>query len=225
MLFCTLVGLTIERIAYRPLRSAPRLNVLITAIGVSLFLENLGQVVFGSDPRVFPALIPTRALIDGDGLSLNNIQVTVILVSAILMVALHWIVHRTKLGTAMRAVSYDIEIAGLMGIPTDRIIAFTFIIGSSLAGSASILYGLSYPKIEPLMGVLIGLKAFVAAVFGGIGNILGAAVGGIVLGLAETFVVYYGFSSFRDALAFGILIFILLFRPAGLFGVMRREKV
>jgi branched-chain amino acid transport system permease protein len=225
MFFCMVVGLTIERIAYRPLRSAPRLNVLITAIGVSLFLQNLGQVVFGSDPRVFPNLLPYRSLLGDSGLSLSNIQVTVIAVSAILMVGLQWIVHHTKLGIAMRAVSFDVQVASLMGIPTDRVIAFTFIIGSSLAGCASILYGLSYPKVEPLMGVMIGIKAFVAAVFGGIGNIMGAAVGGIVLGLAETFVVYYISSTFRDALAFGILIFILLLKPAGLFGVLRREKV
>ncbi len=226
MLFCTAVGLTVERIAYRPLRRAPRLNVLITAIGVSLFLENLCQVIFGADPRVFPALIPTRSLLsENSGISLNNIQVLVVVVSIVLMVTLQWIIKHTKLGIAMRAVSFDIEVANLMGIPTDKIIAFTFVIGSSLAGCAAILYGLSYPKIEPMMGVIIGIKAFVAAVFGGIGNIMGAAIGGIVLGLAESFVVYYGFASFRDAIAFGILIFILLFRPAGLFGVQRREKV
>lgn len=225
MAFCVAVGLTIERIAYRPLRSAPRLNVLITAIGVSLFLENLGQIVFGADPQVFPSLIPTRSLLEGDGLVLNNIQLTVIIVSVLLMLLLHWIVRHTKLGIAMRAVSFDIEVANLMGIPTDTIIIFTFTIGSSLAGAAAILYGLSYPKIEPLLGVMIGLKAFVAAVFGGIGNIMGAAVGGIVLGLAEAFTVYYVSSTFRDAIAFGILILILLFRPAGLFGTFRREKV
>lgn len=225
MAFCVAVGLTVERIAYRPLRSAPRLNVLITAIGVSLFLENLGQIVFGADPQVFPALISTKSLLEGDGLVLNNIQVTVVIVSVLLMLLLHWIVRYTKLGIAMRAVSFDIEVANLMGIPTDTIILFTFTIGSSLAGAAAILYGLSYPKIEPLLGVMIGLKAFVAAVFGGIGNIMGAAVGGIVLGLAESFTVYYVSSTFRDAIAFGILILILLFRPAGLFGTFRREKV
>lgn len=225
MCFCTVVGLTVERIAYRPLRSAPRLNVLITAIGVSLFLQNLGQVVFGADPRVFPSIIPTRTLFGEDGLVINNIQILVIVVSALLMVLLHWMVHHTKLGIAMRAVSFDIDTANLMGIPTDRIIAFTFVVGSSLAGSASILYGLSYPKIEPFLGVMIGLKAFVAAVFGGIGNIMGAAVGGVVLGLAESIVVYYVSSSFRDALAFAILILILLFKPAGLFGAPQREKV
>ncbi len=225
MMFCTAVGLTVERIAYRPLRKAPRLNVLITAIGVSLFLENLGQVVFGSDPRVFPALIQTQSLFGENDVSLNNIQVLVVVVSFVLMFTLQWIVKHTKLGNAMRAVSFDLEVANLMGIPTDRIIMFTFIMGSSLAGVASVLYGLSYPKIEPMMGVILGIKAFVAAVFGGIGSITGAAIGGIVLGLAESFVVYYGLASFRDAIAFGILILILLFRPAGLFGVLRREKV
>jgi len=225
MAFCVAVGLTVERIAYRPLRSAPRLNVLITAIGVSLLLENLGQIVFGADPQVFPSLISTKSLLEGDGLVLNNIQVIVVVVSVVLMLLLHYIVRHTKLGIAMRAVSFDIEVANLMGIPTDTIIIFTFTIGSSLAGAAAILYGLSYPKIEPLLGMMIGLKAFVASVFGGIGNIMGAAVGGIVLGLAEAFTVYYISSTFRDAIAFGILILILLFRPAGLFGTFRREKV
>lgn len=225
MFVCTSVGLLIERIAYRPLRNAPRLNVLITAIGVSLLLQNLGQVVFGSDPRVFPALIQTRSLFASDELVLSNIQLIVILVSALLMVILHWVVHRTKMGTAMRAVSYDIQVANLMGIPTDRIVVFTFVIGTSLAGAASILYGLSYPKIEPMLGVMIGLKAFVAAVFGGIGNIVGAALGGIILGIAEALTVYYVSSSFRDAIAFTILILILLLRPAGLLGTHRREKV
>ncbi len=139
MVTCTLLGLFIERVAYRPLRRAPRLNVLITAIGVSLLLQNLGQVIFGADPRVFPSLIATKSVLTGDNLILDNIQILVIVTSAILMVVLHAIVHHTKIGTAMRAVSFDIEIASLMGIPTDRIIAFTFVIGSSLAGCASIL--------------------------------------------------------------------------------------
>ena len=224
MLFCIALALTVERIAYRPLRNAPRLNVLITAIGVSLFLQNLAALMYGSDPRLFPSIISTASLLSGE-IILDNIQVIVISVSAFLMVFLTWIVHRTKLGIAMRAVSFDIEVANLMGIPTDRVISFTFIIGSALAGCASILYGLSYPKVEPFMGVMIGLKAFVAAVFGGIGNIAGAAVGGIILGLAETFVVYYVSSSYRDAIAFALLILVLLFRPAGLFGSFRREKV
>lgn len=225
MIGCTLVALLVERIAYRPLRNAPRLNVLITAIGVSLFLQNFAQAQIGSEPRFFPDIIATQSLLNSEDLIINNIQIMVLVISAILMVVLHLIVHHTKLGTAMRAVSFDIEIANLMGIPTNRVIAFTFTIGSSLAGAASILYGLSYPKIEPLLGTLIGLKAFVAAVFGGIGNIMGATVGGIVLGLAENIAVYFGGSTYRDAIAFGILILILLFRPAGLFGTFRREKV
>jgi len=225
MFFCTAVGLTAERVAYRPLRSAPRLNVLITAIGVSLFLQNLCIVIFGAQPRLFPPLIEYFAIIDSEELVVGNIQVIVVLVAVLLVGVLHWLVQHTKLGIAMRAVSYDLETASLMGIPTDRIIAFTFVMGSSLAGGAAILYGLSYPKIDPLMGVLIGIKAFVAAVFGGIGNIMGAAVGGLLMGLAESLVVYYGASTFRDALAFGILILILLFRPEGLFGTVRPEKV
>jgi branched-chain amino acid transport system permease protein len=225
MVFCSAVGLTIERIAYRPLRKAPRLNVLITAIGVSLLLQNIGLIVFGADPQVFPSLIETKPVFGNGDLIINNIQLLVLVVSAVLMVVLNWIVQKTKLGVAMRAVSFDVEVASLMGIPTDRIIAFTFILGTSLAGSAAILYGLSYPKIEPLLGVMIGLKAFVAAVFGGIGNIYGAAVGGLILGLSETMVVYYVSSTYRDALAFGILILVLLFKPAGLFGVLRKEKV
>lgn len=225
MLFCTLVGLTVERIAYRPLRKAPRLNVLITAIGVSLFLENSGQLIFGADPRLFPSLMEVYPVFQRENFVVNNLQIFVILTSGCLMFFLNWIVQHTKIGIAMRAVSFDIEIAGLMGIPTDRVILFTFFMGTSLAGCASMLYGLSYPKVEPMLGVMIGLKAFVAAVFGGIGNIIGAAVGGIVLGLAESFVVYFGYSSFRDAIAFAILIAILLFKPAGLFGKLRPEKV
>lgn len=225
MLACIFVSLTVERIAYRPLRKAPRLNVLITAIGVSLFLQNFVQVTAGADPRFFPRVIETQSLLGGEGLVITNIQVMVLAVSAILMLLLNFIVHHTKLGTAMRAVSFDIEIANLMGIPTDSVISFTFIIGSALAGAASILYGLAYPKIEPLLGTLIGLKAFVAAVFGGIGSIMGATVGGLVLGLAEAITVYLGASTYRDAIAFGILILILLVKPAGLFGTVRREKV
>jgi branched-chain amino acid transport system permease protein len=225
MVFCVIVGLIVERLAYRPLREAPRLNVLITAIGVSLLIQNLGQVFFTSDPRFFPSLIPTVPLLSSEDLVLTNIQLIVIVVSLLLMGILHFFVHHTKLGTAMRAVSFDIQIANLMGIPSDRIISLTFMIGCSLAGSASILYGLAYPKIEPLLGVMIGLKAFTAAVFGGIGNIMGAAIGGIILGLAESFSVYYLSSGYRDAISFGILILILLFKPAGLMGTPRREKV
>jgi branched-chain amino acid transport system permease protein len=227
MLACMAVGALVERLAYRPLRSAPRLNVLITAVGVSLLLQNLGQIVFGSTPRVFPPILETVRLHpwEGSDLVVTNIQLYVISVSALLVLLLSYLVHRTKLGIAMRAVSFDIEVASLMGIPTDRVIVFTFLIGSSLAGCAAILYGLSYPKIEPLMGVGIGMKAFIAAVFGGIGSLWGAALGGVVLGLAESFTVFYISSTFRDAISFALLVLVLLVRPSGLFGSARKEKV
>ncbi len=227
MIACMLVGALVERLAYRPLRSAPRLNVLITAVGVSLLLQNLGQIVFGATPRVFPSVIETVSYYpwEGSDLVLTNIQLIVIGVSALLVLGLTYLVHRTKLGIAMRAVAFDIDVASLMGIPTDRIIVFTFLVGSSLAGCAAVLYGLCYPKIEPMMGVGIGMKAFIAAVFGGIGSLSGAAVGGLVLGLAESFTVYYVSSTFRDAISFALLVLVLLVRPSGLFGVVRKEKV
>ncbi len=224
-LACVMLGLFIERVAYRPLRKSSRLNVLITAIGASLLLENIGLLLFGADPKFFPSFIPTVNMLGSGQLMFNNIQLIVLCVSLSLMVILHRLIHHTRTGMAMRAVSYDIETANLMGIHSDKIIAVTFALGSALAGAASILYGLSYPKIEPLLGTIIGVKAFVAAVFGGIGNIMGAAVGGILLGLLETFVVYYVSSSLRDGIAFGILILVLLFRPSGLFGTTRKEKV
>lgn len=225
MAACVVLGTLIERFAYRPLRSAPRLNVLITAVGVSLLLQNSAQILWGATPRVFPSVITTQPLWEGTELVFTNVQLIVILCSALLVWGLTFLVHRTKLGIAMRAVSYDFDVASLMGIATDKIIVFTFMVGCALAGCASILYGLSYPKVEPMMGVWIGMKAFVAAVFGGIGSLTGAAVGGLVLGLAESFTVYYVSSTFRDAIAFAILILVLLFRPSGLFGVVRKEKV
>lgn len=226
MSLCIVLSLCIERICYRPLRSSPRLNVLITAIGVSILLENSVQAIFDSDPRVFPDLIPTHDVIhNASGLLITNIQLIVIFASLFLMFFLNFIIHHTKIGTAMRAVSYDIVVAELMGIPTNKVIIFTFFIGSALAGSASILYAMAYPKVDPFLGMMIGIKAFIAAVFGGIGNIMGAAIGGILLGLLETFTVYYVSSSFRDAIAFGLLIIVLLFKPAGLLGTFRREKV
>jgi branched-chain amino acid transport system permease protein len=220
-----LLGYLIERFAYRPLRNVPRLNLLITAVGVSLFLENLGQVVFGATPRVFPEIMPNVALFQSGELSITNQQVTVFGTSIFLMVVLEWIVQKTKLGRAMRAVSHSHETASLVGIPTDTIISVTFIIGSALAAAAGILVGISYPRVDPLMGVMIGLKAFVAAVLGGIGSIRGAVVGGFIMGISEAMVVGYGSSTYRDALAFAILILILIFKPAGLFGKYQPEKV
>ncbi len=225
MVGCSLVGMIIERFAYRPLRRAPKLNTLITAIGVSLFLQYAGQVVFGADPKNFPTILEDRALLKFGDVELQLFDVTILTVAVLFMAALHYMIHHTKVGKAMRAVSTNAMAASLMGIDTDKIIARTFIIGSSLAGVGSILVGMKYPKIDPLMGMHIGLKAFVAAVLGGIGNLGGAVLGGIIMGLSEEMVVGYLSSTYRDALAFSILILILFFRPAGLLGKWQAEKV
>ena len=224
MLGCAVLGMVIERLAYRPLRGAATLNVLIAAIGVSLLLEYSGQVFFGAAPRTFPALFPSINFSVG-GLVLSTNQLLVIVVTALLMVALQFIVHRTKIGTAMRAVSLNPKAAQLVGINIDVVISFTFALGSALAAAGGILYALNYPSIDPLMGVMPGLKAFVAAVLGGIGNIPGAALGGLILGTVETFVNGSQWSTYKDAIAFAVLIGIMLFRPAGLLGKFTVEKV
>jgi branched-chain amino acid transport system permease protein len=221
---CAVLGIVIERLAYRPLRGGATLNVLITAIGVSLLLEYSGQVFFGAAPRTFPAVFPSANFSVG-GLVISSNQIVVIVVATLLMVALEFIVHRTKIGTAMRAVSLNPKAAQLVGINNDIVISFTFGLGSALAAAGGILYALNYPSIEPLMGVMPGLKAFVAAVLGGIGNIPGAALGGLILGVVETFVNGSQWSTYKDAIAFAILIAILLFRPAGLLGKFTVEKV
>jgi branched-chain amino acid transport system permease protein len=222
---CSILGVTIERLAYRPLRNSPKLNILITAIGVSLLLQYSGQIVFGSDPKLFPEVIKDMTLFKIGGVDIHSLDITIFIVGTIVMIGLHFLVQHTKIGTAMRAVSSNEMVARLMGINVNRIISFTFIIGSSLAGVASVLVGLKYPKIDPLMGMLFGIKAFVAAVLGGIGSLPGAMLGGVLLGLCEEMVVGYLSSTYRDALAFGILIIILLVRPAGLLGSVLREKV
>jgi branched-chain amino acid transport system permease protein len=224
MFICALLGFLNERIAYRPLRNAPRIASLITAIGVSFLLEYGGQFVFGPDPKFFPTLVK-KDVIHLGGVVTTNYQLIVLAVAIVFMGILQYIVYGTKFGRAMRAVSFNFETASLMGIPTDRVISTTFIIGSMLAAVAGILYGLSYPKIDPLMGIMPGLKAFVAAVLGGIGNVPGAVVGGLVIGIVEAFVGGSQFSNYRDAIAFVILIVILLFRPSGLFGKYEPEKV
>jgi len=224
MICCGIFGFISERVAYRPLRNSPRIASLITAIGVSFFLEYGGQMVFGPDPKFFPTLIPKK-IINFGGITTTNYQIIVLIVALAFMALLQYIVYGTKFGRAMRAVSFNFETAALMGIPTDRIISMTFIIGSTLAGVAGILYGLSYPKIDPLMGIMPGLKAFVAAVLGGIGNVPGAVVGGLIIGVVEAFVGGSSFSNYRDAIAFVILIVILLFRPTGLFGKYQPETV
>jgi branched-chain amino acid transport system permease protein len=224
MLGCALLGVIIERLAYRRLRGGPTLNVLITAIGVSLLLEYSGQVFFGATPRTFPSVFPSANYNFGS-LVISTNQLIVIVVAALLMVGLQLIVYRTKIGTAMRAVSLNPKAAQLVGVNNDVVISFTFALGSALAGAGGILYALNYPSIDPLMGVMPGLKAFVAAVLGGIGNIPGAALGGLLLGTVETFVNGSQWSTYKDAIAFAILIIILLFRPAGLLGKFTVEKV
>lgn len=225
MIGCGLLGFTIERLAYRPLRNAPKLNALITAIGLSLLFEYSGQIVFGATPQLFPNILADSIIFSVGDVRITRFDATILLTSLSLMVILRYIIQSTKLGKAMRATSFNGQWASLMGIPVDRIISMTFVIGSALAAAGGILVGIKYPKIEPLMGVMIGLKAFVAAVLGGIGNIAGAVLGALIMGVAEEFVVGYGASTYRDALAFGILIVILLFRPAGILGKFSVEKV
>lgn len=224
MIGCAVLGVTIERLAYRRLRSAPTLNVLITAIGVSLLLEYSGQVFFGAAPRTFPPIFP-EANYQVGGLVISSNQIAVIVLAALLVVGLQLIVYRTKMGTAMRAVSLNPKAAQLVGVNIDIVISFTFALGSALAAAGGILYALNYPSIDPLMGVMPGLKAFVAAILGGIGNIPGAALGGLILGTVETFIGGSQWSTYKDAIAFAVLIVILLFRPAGLLGKFTVEKV
>jgi branched-chain amino acid transport system permease protein len=224
MASCAVLGMTIERLAYRPLRGAPTLNVLITAIGVSLLLEYSGQVFFGAAPRSFPPVLPSAQLSLG-GLVLSSNQLVVILGTAALMWALRLVVLRTRIGMAMRAVSLNPQAARLVGVNNDVIISFTFGLGSALAGAGGVLYAINYPSIDPLMGVMPGLKAFVCAVLGGIGNIPGAALGGLILGTTETFVGGSSWSTYKDAIAFAVLILILLLRPGGLLGRPTIEKV
>lgn len=225
MVVCSVLGFLIERLAYRPLQNSPKLNILITAIGVSLLLQYSGQIVFGADPKVFPEVIRDNILFQYGSIQLSLFDVTIFGVGILAMIGLHFLIYRTKMGTAMRAVSCNAPAARLMGINVGQVISFTFIVGSSLAGVGSVLVGIKYPKIDPLMGLLIGLKAFVAAVLGGIGSLGGAVLGGVIMGLSEEMVVGYLASTYRDALAFGILIVILIFKPSGLLGKSYTEKV
>jgi branched-chain amino acid transport system permease protein len=224
MIGASVVGMIIERFAYRPLRTAPRISLLITAIGVSFLLENLMVLIVGASPRSFPQSIPVDIYNIG-GLILTNRQIIILLISILLMIFLQFIVMRTKIGKAMRAVSQDKEMALMLGINIDSVIAFTFALGSALAAAGGVLVGLYFNKIEPYMGVMPGLKAFVAAVLGGIGIIPGAMLGGFILGIAEILVSAFISSTVRDAVAFIILIIILLVRPSGLLGKYMREKV
>jgi branched-chain amino acid transport system permease protein len=226
MAACAVTGFIIERLAYRPLRQAPRLNVLITAIGVSLLLENVGQLVFGKNVVQFPS--PPEHTVVWAGVNVRGIEMIAIASTMLLVAILYRLVFGTKIGRAMRAVAIDHNVAGLMGIPVDRVISMTFVIGSALAGAAGLIVGVTYGQIKQpadASWILYGLKAFVAAVIGGIGNLPGAVLGGLLLGLSEQFVAGYISTTFRDAIAFALLILILLVRPSGLLGKRVVEKV
>lgn len=224
MAMSALLGIIIEKVAYKRLRNSPRITLLITAIGMSLLLENGFRLIFGPNPKPFPELLTTKIYHFGP-LRLNNIQLIIFAVSIVLVVLLEYIVFKTKTGKAMRASSYDIEAAKLMGINVDKIISLTFAIGSALAGAGGILVGIAYPRIEPYMGIMPGLKAFVAAVLGGIGVIPGAMLGGLVMGVAETFTKAFISTRLSDAIIFSILIVVLIVKPDGLLGKQIKEKV
>jgi len=231
MAACGAAGFLIERFAYRPLRNAPRLNVLITAIGVSLLLQNTGQlkVFFGPYPKSMPRLVPDVPLAELAGVKVPLVDVLVAGVAILLMLGLEWLIFRTKLGRAMRAVSFDTRNAALMGINVNAVISFTFVLGSALAAAAGFLYAMKYPaglkQPADTSWVMLGLKAFVAAVVGGIGNVRGAMLGGIVIGLLEFFGVAYLDPLYRDVYVFSLLILVLLFRPTGILGRATVEKV
>lgn len=224
MIFCALVGMLIEFVAYRPLRHSSRIAVLITAIGVSYFLENGMSVLFSGDTRDFPQVIK-QVNYEWFGIRVTNIQLLIFATTIILMIILQLIVKKTKMGRAMRAAAADPVAAELMGINTNGTISFVFAIGSAMAGAAGVLIGLYYNSIEPTMGLTPGIKAFVAAVVGGVGSIPGAAVGAVIVGCLESMMQAIGFSAFKDAAVYVVLIIVLLFLPAGLFGNKQPEKV
>jgi branched-chain amino acid transport system permease protein len=225
MMVCAVLGVIIERLAYRPLRNQPKLAVLITSIGVSLLLSYGGQIVFGVNQKAFPDLLPPIRIALGEGVTISGNHLLVMVVTLILLIGLREVVLRTRFGLALRALSQNRDAAALMGVNSNAVIALTFAVGSALAGAAGVLYAMNIHSIEPLMGTLPGIKAFVAAVLGGIGSLPGAAVGGLLLGLSECLLGGSFLSSYRDAIAFGILIVILLIRPSGLFGSSAAEKV
>ena len=221
---CMLLGVLIDKVAYAPLRDAPRLSILITAIGVSYFLENGSQLLFGADAKVVPAYTSVSNIQVGD-LTLSFSAIVTVVVTAVATVALTFLVQKTKLGKAMRAVSEDMGAARLMGINVNTTISFTFAVGSALAGIGAVLYCMAYTQASPTMGIMLGTKAFVAAVLGGIGSIPGAVIGGLLVGFAEVFVSAIGLSVWQDAVVFLLLIVVLIVKPTGLLGRPMTEKV
>ena len=225
MVACAVLGVVIERVAYKPLRKSTRVAALITAIGVSYLLENVMSYFFGAESRPFPSDFGTETFTLFGDVSVNGKQILIFGVTVVLMALLQFIVRYTKMGKAMRAVAVDEQAAQLMGIDVDGVISFTFALGSALAGIAGVLVGVYYNTISTTMGITVGLKAFVAAVLGGIGSIPGAMVGGYLIGLLETMVSFFGYSPYRDGVVYFLLFIILIVLPAGLFGKNVREKV
>ena len=223
MVGVALLGVLIERVAYKPLRNAPRVSAIITALGVGLFLENF-TLVFYPYPQHVPTLIENQTWNIGL-VSISSLQVLIILLSIALMVLLDIIVQRTKVGMAMRAISWDSAIVPLMGVPLNLIISITFAIGTSLGAAAGVMYALAFPVIDPYMGIIIGWKAFISAVVGGIGNVRGAMIGGFILGIVEIMVAAFMPSTYRDFVAFALLLVLLVFRPYGILGKPRPQKV
>lgn len=227
IVLAALLGMTLEKAAYSPLRDAPKISILISAIGASFLLENLAVVLFGGRPKSFPTPDLFTAVVKIGTVSIQRLTFIIPVVTVILLFALVYLINKTKTGMAMRAVSKDHEIARVMGINVDRIISITFVIGSALAGVGGMMWGMKFPGVVPLMGVIPGLKCFIAAVIGGIGNIKGAVIGGFILGIGEIMLVAFlpGLTGYRDAFAFVLLIAILLFKPNGLMGEKISEKV
>ena len=225
MVACAILGVVIERVAYKPLRKSTRVAALITAIGVSYLLENAMSYFFGAESRPFPSDFGTETFTLFGDVSVNGKQILIFGITVLLLALLQFIVRYTKMGKAMRAVAVDEQAAQLMGIDVDGVISFTFALGSALAGIAGVLVGVYYNTISTTMGITVGLKAFVAAVLGGIGSIPGAMVGGYLIGLLETMVSFFGYSPYRDGVVYFLLFIILIILPAGLFGKNVREKV
>ncbi len=221
---CTILGVTIEKVAYAPLRKSPRLSLLITAIGISFFLQNIAQLIMGAGAKAMPVIV-SGSSIKLDGVNISFVAIVTIVAALISMALLSLLIQKTKMGKAMRAVSEDMGAAQLMGISVNRTISFTFALGSGLAGIGAVLYSCAYPQASPTMGAMLGLKAFVAAVLGGIGSIPGAMIGGFAIGLLEALVSAIGLSVWKDGVVFAILIIVLLVKPTGILGRPMTEKV